>query len=119
MHQVKIQFTEITSHQIPSNQNPISFPQLTITSQVQGTARPVDVGGFLTELSTSQGMGSGAELVSDTNKARALLQSVVSSNPKHSGGWIAASRVEVLAGRKQDAKELLAMGLKHCKEKIA
>jgi len=37
--------------------------------------------------------------INDLKKARALLKSVISINPKNSSGWIAAARVEELDGK--------------------
>ncbi len=36
--------------------------------------------------------------VSDIQRARLLLKSVTTTNPKHGPGWIAAARVEEFAG---------------------
>lgn len=46
--------------------------------------------------------------ISDLKKARALLKSVVLSNPKNSSGWIAAARVEELDGKVQEARNIIA-----------
>jgi len=45
--------------------------------------------------------------ISDLKKARALLKSVISSNPKSSSGWIAAARVEELDGKVDDARAII------------
>ena len=55
----------------------------------------VDPKGYLTDLSSIK-ISSEAE-ISDIKKARLLLQSVISTNPKHAPGWIAAARLEELA----------------------
>lgn len=46
--------------------------------------------------------------INDLKKARALLKSVILSNPKSSSGWIAAARVEELDGKIQEARNILA-----------
>jgi pre-mRNA-processing factor 6 len=37
--------------------------------------------------------------INDIKKARALLKSVITSNPNSASGWIAAARVEELDGK--------------------
>ena len=56
----------------------------------------VDPKGYLTDLKSLK-ISSEAE-ISDIKKARLLLKSVISTNPKHAPGWIAAARLEELAG---------------------
>jgi len=46
--------------------------------------------------------------ISDLKKARALLKSVILSNPKSASGWIAAARVEELDGKFEDARNIIA-----------
>ena len=36
--------------------------------------------------------------IADIKKARLLLKSVITTNPRHAPGWIAAARLEELAG---------------------
>ena len=50
--------------------------------------------GYLTDLNSMK-VSSDAE-ISDIKKARLLLKSVTSTNPKHAPGWIAAARLEEL-----------------------
>lgn len=52
--------------------------------------------------------------VSDIKKARLLLKSVIQTNPKHGPGWIAAARLEEVAGRLQAARQLIMQGLDNC-----
>lgn len=59
----------------------------------------VDPKGYLTDL-TSIKISSDAE-ISDIKKARLLLKSVIQTNPKHAPGWIAAARLEEVAGKLQ------------------
>ena len=42
------------------------------------------------------------------------MNSVTQSNPKHAPGWIAAARVEELAGREAAAREMIVQGVKNC-----
>ena len=53
--------------------------------------------GYLTDLNSMK-VSSDAE-IGDIKKARLLLKSVISTNPKHAPGWIAAARLEELVGR--------------------
>lgn len=46
--------------------------------------------------------------ISDLKKARALLKSVILSNPKNASGWIAAARIEELDGKLAEARNILA-----------
>ena len=45
--------------------------------------------------------------ISDIKKARLLLKSVINTNPKHAPGWIAAARLEEVAGKLAQARELI------------
>jgi pre-mRNA-processing factor 6 len=64
------------------------------TSAIQTT---VNKEGYMTDLNSIK-ISTETE-ISDLKKARALLKSVVLSNPKNSSGWIAAARVEELDGK--------------------
>merc|ERR1719482_1406852 len=72
----------------------------------------MDPKGYLTDLNALS-VASDTD-VSDIKKARTLLKSVTQSNPKHGPGWIAAARLEEVAGKAQDARGLIAQGCKHC-----
>jgi hypothetical protein len=72
----------------------------------------VDPKGYLTDLK-SVTLKSDAE-ISDIKKARLLLKSVISTNPKHAPGWIAAARLEEVAGRLAAARELAMKGCEMC-----
>lgn len=72
----------------------------------------VDPKGYLTDL-RSMKITSDAE-ISDIKKARMLLKSVIQSNPKHPPGWIAASRLEEVAGKIQTARQLITKGCEEC-----
>merc|ERR1719353_473058 len=65
----------------------------------------MDPKGYLTDLNALS-VQSDTD-VSDIKKARTLLKSVTQSNPKHGPGWIAAARLEEVAGKTQDAHEVL------------
>lgn len=77
-----------------------------------GGATSIDPKGYLTGLD-SQNLQSSAE-IGDVKKARLLLQSVTQTNPKHAPGWIAAARLEEVAGRQLQARQLAAKGCEHC-----
>ena len=40
-------------------------------------------------------------------QARLLLKSAITSNPKHAPAWIAAARLEVIAGKVAQARNLI------------
>lgn len=72
----------------------------------------VDPKGYLTVLNSMK-ITSDAE-ISDFKKARLLLKSVTQTNPKHPPGWIAAARLEELAGKLQAARQLIQKGCEEC-----
>eukprot|EP00614_Pseudopedinella_elastica_P016698 CAMPEP_0172649228 /NCGR_PEP_ID=MMETSP1068-20121228/241681_1 /TAXON_ID=35684 /ORGANISM="Pseudopedinella elastica, Strain CCMP716" /LENGTH=985 /DNA_ID=CAMNT_0013463579 /DNA_START=45 /DNA_END=3002 /DNA_ORIENTATION=- len=74
----------------------------------------VDPKGYLTDLNSIK-INSDAE-VGDIKKARLLLKSVTSTNPKHGPGWIAAARVEEFAGKMVSARALIKQGCETCPE---
>ena len=51
---------------------------------------------------------------SDVKKARLLLKSVITTNPKHAPGWIAAARLEEVTGRMQTARNTIMRGCEVC-----
>lgn len=72
----------------------------------------VDATGYLTEMA---GMHISSESeVNDIKKARLLLGSVTSTNPRHAPGWIAAARLEEVAGKMSAARSLAAEGCRRC-----
>lgn len=77
----------------------------------------VDPKGYLTDLNSLNlnlnRLGAAAD-VSDIKKARALLKSVTTTNPKHAPGWIAAARLERETGRISQARALIAKGCEMC-----
>ncbi|GLT67413.1 hypothetical protein SLA2020_397260 [Shorea laevis] len=72
----------------------------------------VDPKGYLTDLKSMK-ITSDAE-ISDIKKARLLLKSVTQTNPKHPPGWIAAARLEEVAGKIQAARQLMQKGCEEC-----
>jgi pre-mRNA-processing factor 6 len=72
----------------------------------------VDPKGYLTDLKSMK-ITSDAE-ISDIKKARLLLKSVIQTNPKHPPGWIAAARLEEVAGKIQVARQLMKKGCEEC-----
>ncbi|CDO64907.1 pre-mRNA-processing factor 6, putative [Plasmodium reichenowi] len=72
----------------------------------------IDPKGYLTNLNASSLINDAD--IADINKARSLLKSVISTNPKHGPGWIAAARIEELAQRKDKAKEIIMKGCVVC-----
>ncbi|KAK3039574.1 hypothetical protein RJ639_027718 [Escallonia herrerae] len=72
----------------------------------------VDPKGYLTDLKSMK-INSDAE-ISDIKKARLLLKSVITTNPKHPPGWLAAARLEEVAGKLQAARQLISKGCEEC-----
>jgi pre-mRNA-processing factor 6 len=68
----------------------------------------VDPKGYLTDLNSMK-INSDAE-VGDIKKARLLLKSVTTTNPKHGPGWIAAARLEEVAGKLVQARAVIKKG---------
>ncbi|KAI9328374.1 PRP1 splicing factor, N-terminal-domain-containing protein [Obelidium mucronatum] len=72
----------------------------------------VDPKGYLTGLNSIV-TKTDAE-ISDIKKARQLLRSVITTNPKHAPGWIAAARLEEVAQKIVTARELASKGCEEC-----
>lgn len=72
----------------------------------------IDPKGYLTDLN-SVVLKSDAE-IGDLKKARLLLNSVITTNPKHAPGWIAAARLEEVAGKMGTARTIIAKGCEEC-----
>ncbi|KAI1362908.1 PRP1 splicing factor [Xylaria arbuscula] len=83
------------------------------TSTTSGSATSVDPKGYLTSLAKSQLPDSAAQ-VGDINRVRELLESVIKTNPNNGPGWIAAARLEELAGKIVAARNVIARGCEHC-----
>eukprot|EP00891_Asterochloris_glomerata_P002445 jgi/Astpho2/2445/fgenesh1_pg.00044_%23_65_t len=72
----------------------------------------VDPKGYMTDMSSLE-VKSDAE-IGDIKKARTLLKSVINTNPRHAPGWVAAARLEEVAGRHADARQLIQKGCDMC-----
>ncbi|KAI9303749.1 PRP1 splicing factor, N-terminal-domain-containing protein [Cunninghamella echinulata] len=72
----------------------------------------IDPKGYLTDLN-SVALKTATE-IGDIKKARLLLNSVITTNPKHAPGWIAAARLEEAAGRPVQARSIIAKGCQQC-----
>jgi len=72
----------------------------------------VDPKGYLTDLQSLTPTASGD--IGDIKKARLLLNSVITTNPKHGPGWIAAARLEEVTGHIQKARNLIFRGTEAC-----
>jgi pre-mRNA-processing factor 6 len=83
------------------------------TDSVAGSATNIDPKGYLTSLAKSQ-INEGEAQVGDIKRVRVLLESVIRTNPKHAPGWIAAARLEELAGKIVAARNVIARGCDHC-----
>jgi len=83
------------------------------TDSTAGTATNIDPKGYLTSLKKSEDNSGQAE-VGDINRVRVLLESVIKTNPKHAPGWIAAARLEEIAGKMGKARQLLSQGIELC-----
>lgn len=81
--------------------------------ETSGTSTSVDPTGYLTSLSKSE-LESGAAQVGDVKRVRSLLESVIKTNPKHAPGWVAAARLEQVAGKIVAARNVIARGCEHC-----
>ncbi|KAK7609633.1 pre-mRNA splicing factor [Phyllosticta paracitricarpa] len=84
---------------------------------VGGTSSSIDPKGYLTSLSKSE-IQSGEVNVGDIKRVRELLESVIKTNPKHGPGWIAAARLEEVAGRTVAARNTIARGCEHCPKSV-
>jgi pre-mRNA-processing factor 6 len=83
------------------------------SDSVAGSATSIDPKGYLTSLAKTQ-MTEGEAQVGDIKRVRVLLESVIKTNPKHAPGWIAAARLEELAGKIVAARNLIARGCEYC-----
>ncbi|KAI1402290.1 pre-mRNA splicing factor [Hypoxylon fuscum] len=83
------------------------------TATSAGNATSVDPKGYLTSLAKTQ-MPESAAQVGDINRVRELLESVIKTNPSNGPGWVAAARLEELAGKIVAARNLIARGCQHC-----
>lgn len=75
----------------------------------------VDPKGYLTSLSASGG-GTVTEAsdLEDVKKARLLMKSVVTTNPRHGPGWIALARLEEQVRNLPEARRVIRQGCELC-----
>lgn len=71
----------------------------------------IDPKGYLTSLARTH---TDTSQVGDIKRVRELLQSVIRTNPAHGPGWIAAARLEEVAGKIVAARALILRGTTHC-----
>lgn len=83
------------------------------TDSVTGSATNIDPKGYLTSLTKSE-LKAGEVEVGDIKRVRVLLESVIKTNPKHAPGWIAAARLEEVAGKVVAARNVIARGCEFC-----
>ena len=98
--------------EIGEARNKVFSHQLDAASTTSGTSTSIDPKGYLTELSSTV-IKTDAE-IGDIKKARSLLDSVIKTNPSHAPGWIAAARVEEVAGKMSNARKIIQQGCDHC-----
>ncbi|EFA84027.1 TPR repeat-containing protein [Heterostelium album PN500] len=72
----------------------------------------VDPKGYLTDLKSKK-IATDTE-IGDIKKARLLFKSVIQTNPKHAPGWIAAAKLEMLAGKLSQARKIISQGCQEC-----
>lgn len=82
-------------------------------STSSGSASSIDPKGYLTSLANSQLAEASAQM-GDINRARELLESVIKTNPNNGPGWIAAARLEELAGKIVQARNVINRGCQQC-----
>lgn len=107
-----------------------------LTESASGTSTTIDPKGYLTGLDSQilktdaeiglvpqflrtifslvAGLTRGVGHFSDIKRARALLQSLIKTNPKHAPGWVAAAWLENVAGKSVAARKIIAQGCQHC-----
>jgi pre-mRNA-processing factor 6 len=78
-----------------------------------GTATNIDPKGYLTSLSQTE-LKAGEVEIGDIKRVRALLESVINTNPRHAPGWIAIARLEEIAGKIVSARKFIAQGCEQC-----
>ncbi|BFZ57977.1 U4/U6 x U5 tri-snRNP complex subunit Prp1 [Savitreella phatthalungensis] len=85
---------------------------LQIDQASSGTATAIDAQRYLTTMA-SQTVGDAGQ-ISDVKKARLLLSSVTQTNPSHAPGWIAAARLEEVAGKIVAARDIMQRACEAC-----
>ena len=75
----------------------------------------VDPTGYLTSLGAAGGSGlSDASDLEDVKRARLLMRSVVTTNPRHGPGWIALARLEEQVRLLSEARRVIRTGCEMC-----
>jgi len=82
-------------------------------STAPGTSTSIDPQGYLTSLGKKDTASMDGN-VGDVKRVRELLQSVVKTNPSNALGWIAAARLEELAGKTVTARKTIDKGCAQC-----
>eukprot|EP00124_Ichthyophonus_hoferi_P000393 Ihof_evm3s14 gene=Ihof_evmTU3s14 len=73
----------------------------------------IDPKGYLTDLQSMTSVKAASE-VGDIKKARLLLKQLINTNPKHGPGWIAAARLEEVAGKMSAARKIMMDATDEC-----
>jgi pre-mRNA-processing factor 6 len=92
--------------------NDLLIEQVSSASDSASGKTTVDPKGYMTGLNSI--MVKTDTEIGDIKKARELLKSVITTNPKHAPGWIAAARVEEIDGKIGQARSLIARGCDEC-----
>ena len=74
----------------------------------------VDPKGYLTSLTASSAGLTDASDLEDVKKARLLMKSVVTTNPRHGPGWIALARLEEQVRNLSEARRVIRQGCELC-----
>lgn len=77
-----------------------------------GGSTTIDPKGYLTDLDSV--IHKTEAEIGDTKRGRMLLQSLIKTNKKHAPGWIAAARLEEVAGKMVKARKLIQEGCDNC-----
>jgi hypothetical protein len=77
-----------------------------------GSSTTIDPKGYLTDLDSI--IHKTEAEIGDTKRGRTLLMSLTKTNPKHAPGWIAAARLEEVAGKMVAARKIIDEGTKNC-----
>jgi pre-mRNA-processing factor 6 len=104
--------TRIDLNQIGEARNSMLGIKLDQVSDSVSGQTVVDPKGYLTDLNSITPQTSGD--INDVKKARLLLKSVITTNPNHAPGWIAAARLEEVTGRMQAARNIIMRGCEVC-----
>lgn len=90
----------------------LKLDKLNQTKDAAGGSTTIDPKGYLTDLDSV--VHKTETEIGDTKRGRMLLQSLTKSNKKHAPGWIAAARLEEVAGKMVAARKIIAEGCENC-----